>query len=169
MKKIRRAAQFVFAERTYKIIGISGFFLFLLLYLFTLPATYTGGRIGLVSLKFLTLELAIYSVVMAFLLTFLIPFIVFVFRRGQKTRKASASGGLFVSIMTPLLCCSPILPVALSFLGGFIPLLSGTGGVRIQAFIAIHHTELYLGAIVLLLLALYQNAKGVLECPDCAV
>lgn len=169
MKKIKTSIYFVFSERRYKIIGISSFIFFLVLYLITLPSSYTGGRIGLISFKFLTVQMVIFAVVFALLLGILIPFIIFLFNRSRKGHSGAAAGGIFVSIITPFLCCSPLLPIVIGFIGGIIPILQGSFGLTIQAFVATHETEIYLGAVVLLLLSIYQNARSVVECPECKI
>jgi len=169
MKKIKTSIYFVFSEKKYKIIGIISFIFFLLLYLITLPSSYTGGRIGLVSFKFLTAQMIIFAFIFALLVGILIPFIIFLFNRSSKTHPSAAAGGIFVSIITPFLCCSPLLPIVIGFIGGIIPVLQGSFGLTIQAFVATHETEIYLGAIVLLLLSIYQNARSVVQCPDCEI
>ena len=169
MNKIRASLHFVFSEKKYRIIGIISFIFFLILYMLTLPSSYTGGRIGFISFKFLTLEMIIFAILFALLLGVLIPFIVFLIDRRRKGHTTSAAGGIFVSIITPFLCCSPLLPVVLGFIGSIIPILPGSFGLTIQEFIASHETEIYSGAVVLLLLAVYQNSKSIIECPDCKI
>lgn len=167
MNKIMSSLHFVFAEKRYKTIGVISFTSFLVLYLFTLPSSYTGGRIGLISFKFLTVEMIIFAVVFSLLLGVLIPFIFFLIKRSQKGHTTTAVGGVFVSIITPFLCCSPLLPVVLGFIGSIIPILPGSFGLTVQAFVAMHETEIYLFVVVLLLLSIYQNSKSIVECPDC--
>ena len=169
MNKIISSLYFVFWERKYKIIGIISFTFFLLLYLLTLPSSYTGGRIGLISFQFLTVEMVIFAVIFSLLLGVLIPFIVFLIKRSQKGHTTTAAGGIFVSIITPFLCCSPLLPVALGFIGSIIPILPGSLGLTVQAFVATHETEIYLFVVLLLLISIYQNSKAIVECPDCIV
>lgn len=161
MKAIAIALGTVFRITAYRHAGISSFVLFLALYLMTLPASYTGGRIGPAALRFLDAKLTVLSVVMAALIALIIPLLVYLLRQGQRASKMSATGGLFVGILTPTLCCSPILPVTLSFLAAFFPSLIATFGWQLQGFIATHQTELFIAAILLLGLALYQNARRV--------
>jgi len=169
MKKIKTSLYLVFSEKKYKIIGIISFIFFLILYLFTLPTSYTGGRIGLISLKFLTVYMITFSVIFALLLGILIPFIIFLFNRSRKGHTGTAAGGIFVSIITPFLCCSPLLPIVIGFIGGILPILQGSFGLTIQEFVATHETEIYLGAVVLLLLSIYQNAGSVVKSPECKI
>jgi len=157
MSMIYQAFITVFSKKKYKILGIISMLLFLVLYLFTLPATYTGGRIGLISLRFLTPELTIFSILFAVLFSINISFMLFSYQNFRG--KTSATGGFLVSLITPFLCCTPILPIIFSFLGGFIPLLSASTGNMVQAFIAIHETELFIAAVLMMIFALYQQAK----------
>ena len=169
MKTIVAAVKTVLALRFYQIIGGISFAAFLMLYLLTLPASYTGGQIGLVSLQFLNATLVILSVLMAALVALILPLIIYLLKQGQHASKASASGGLFVGLLTPLLCCSPLLPIAFGFVASVLPSLAGALGPRLQGFIATHQTELFLTAILLLALALYQNAKNVVTVTNCRV
>jgi fumarate reductase subunit D len=91
----------------------------------------------------------------------IVPFAVYLFRQGLGASKASATGGVAVGLLTPILCCSPVLPIAISFVAGVFPSLVGSFGWGLQGFIATHQSELFLAAIVLLVLALYQNARRV--------
>ena len=137
--------------------------MFLLLYLFTLPATYTGGRIGIISLRLLTPKLIAFSVVMAFFISLIIPFTVFSFRQGGKTKKATTAGGFIGSILPPLLCCSPLIPSVAAVFGAVSPAVFGISGA-VQGFIATNETYILLGATILLVFALVQAAKSTKQC-----
>ncbi len=167
MKSTVAALKTVFALRPYPLIGGISFVCFLIFYLMTLPSSFTGGRIGFVALRYLDAKLSIFSVVMAALVALLIPFMVYLFRQGLVTGKASATGGVAVGILTPILCCSPVLPIVLGFVAGLFPSLVGSYGWRLQGFIATHQTELFLVAIGLLVFALHQNAKRIEQGVSC--
>jgi len=169
MLTIYQSFKEVFSSKRYRILGTTFLLIFLILYLLILPATYTGGRIGLVSLRFLTPELITFAVLFAVLMSMTISFTVFSYHKVRKGGKTAVAGGFLVSSITPFLCCTPILPIIFGFLGGFIPLLSVSGGNAVQAFIALHETELFIGAILLLVFALYQNAKAVTGVHACRI
>lgn len=169
MKAIAIALGTVFRMTSYRRAGISIFVLFLALYLMTLPASYTGGRIGPSAMHFLDVKLTLLSLAMAVLVALVIPLVVYLLRRGRGASKTSATGGLAVGILTPVLCCSPVLPVALSFLAALFPSLIAAFGWQLQGFIATHQIELFGAAILLLGLALYQNARRVSEGAACHV
>jgi len=159
----------VFRLRTYRITALAIFALALPFYLMTLPSSFTGGRIGFATLRYLDAELTFFALVMAGLLALLLALIVYLVRQGQRARKASASGGVAVGVLTPILCCSPALPIALGFVAGAFPTLVGAIGGTLQGFIATHKTELFSAATVLLLIALYQNARSVAKGPSCRI
>lgn len=169
MRSITTAFKTVFSFRGYKITGVISFLFFLLLYAFTLPAKYAGGQIGLISLQHLSWTMGLFALAFALLLSVIIPFTVFAFRQGVKSQKSSTAGGLFVSFLTPLLCCSPLLPALMGFLGSIIPLLPVGSSLAVQKFVVTYETELYLGSLLLLVLALYQNAKYIARSPTCRV
>ncbi len=169
MNTIINALKTVLVIRAYQwLTGIS-FLLFLLLYLMTLPASFTGGYISFEALKYLTPALVGFSVLMAALVTLLVPLIVYLIKRGQKSSKSSAAGGILVGFLAPLLCCSPLLPIFLGFIAALLPSLGGSFGIQIQGFIATHQTALFSIASLLLVFALYQNAKKVVDGVCCAI
>jgi len=169
MNTILRAIKIVLGTRFYYGMAGLSFLVFLFIYLITLPASSTGGYISVSALKYLTPTLVAFSVVMAALVALLLPLIVYLIRQGRKSSKSSATGGLLVGILAPILCCSPILPITVGFIAGLLPTLGGTFGVNIQKFIATNQTELFLFASLLLAFALYQNAKKVVNGVLCEV
>ncbi|MDE2343004.1 MAG: hypothetical protein KGL63_06365 [Betaproteobacteria bacterium] len=171
MKNLLPAFREVFASPSAWITGVVSFFAFLAIYLMTLPATFTGGVIGLGALAFLTPELIGWSVLMAALLSMLMPMTVYLLRRGYKAHggAGTAAGGLAISLITPLLCCSPILPILFSFLAGFIPALAGGAGGAVQGFLATHEWLFFAIATAILVFALYKNAKEVVKGACCTV
>lgn len=169
MNTIIKALKTVLSIRFYQWVTGVSFILFLLLYLMTLPASYTGGYSSFEALKYLTPILAAFSVFMAALVALLMPLIVYLLRQGKKSSKSSAAGGMLIGFLAPMLCCSPILPIAMGFVASLLPTLGGTFGVRIQGFIATHQIELFVAASVLLVFALYQNAKKVIDGVHCEI
>lgn len=161
--QVKEAIRMVFSSKRYVTLGISSFAVFLLLYLFTLPATYTGGRIGLISLRLLNVKLAAFSFTMALLIALIIPFTVYSFKSGAKTRKATAASGFIGSVLPPILCCSPIIPTIAGFLGAVSPVVFGFSSA-VQGFIATNETYLLLGATLLLLFAVVQTANSTKQC-----
>jgi hypothetical protein len=106
---------------------------------------------------------------LSLLVAMIITLMVWLIRQGQKASKASATGGVLVGIFAPLLCCSPIIPIIFGSLASLLPSFIGSSGPLFQGFIATHQTELFTIAIILLLLALYQNARKVMSCPCCKI
>jgi len=169
MSTVMTGLKAAFEGRGYRAFGALTFAMSLALYLMTLPASFTGGRIGFNAMRYLDFELVAFSAVMAALVALLLPTIVFQVRRGRRASKASAAGGVAVGVLTPLLCCSPALPIALGFVATVFPSLAGAAGGWLQGFIATHKTELFTVASILLAVAVYQNARSVARGPSCAV
>ncbi len=169
MKTIFNALKIVFIIRIYQRISIISFAVFLLLYLMTLPASYTGGYSSFDALHYLNPTLIGFSVLMAGLAASLMSLIIYLIKQGQKSSKSSAAGGIVIGLLAPMLCCSPILPIAIGIIASLIPALGGTFGVHLQGFIATHQIEIFITASLLLLFALYQNAKKVIDGIRCHI
>ena len=177
MKNLGLALREVFASKGSWVIGVLSFgiFIFLLIYLMTLPATFTGGRIGLQALAFVTPQLVGWSVLLAILFGLLVPMTVYLLRRGYRARggvsEAKGGDGLVIALvlMLPLLCCYPILPIAFSFLAGWITLLAGGAGGTFQGVLATHEW-LFFGIPALVLFgALFWSARKVVKGSCCDV
>jgi len=138
-------------------------------YAAVLPASMTGGRIGWVSLRLLTPELGILAVALASLLTLTVALMVLIVRHGRRASKAAVTGGALMALVTPLLCCSPVLPLALGALAVAFPAIAGVAAGRMQGYIATHETSLLLVAVGLTAVALYQNARRVASGPHCRI
>ncbi|MHB8424017.1 MAG: hypothetical protein ACYDB9_02530 [Gammaproteobacteria bacterium] len=167
MRAFLQALRTVFASRIYWIMGAAGFLVFLVVYLMTLPATFTGGRVGFVALRFVNTELVLWSVLMAALLGLLMPFTFYLLRRGYRARTGAAAGGVIVGLVTPLLCCTPVIPIVFSFLAGLFPALAGSAGGVAQGFLATHETLFFSVATLLLIYALYRDARKIAEAACC--
>ncbi len=169
MKMIVDALKTVLASRGYQLITVLSFVVFLLIYLTTLPASYTGGYSSFEALEYLNATLVSFSVLMAGLVTLLVPLVIYLIKEGQKASKSSAAGGVLIGVLAPILCCSPLLPLLMGFIAALIPTMFGTLGVQVQGFIATHQIELFTAASLLLFVALYQNAKKVTQGACCKV
>lgn len=163
LEPLRAAGRIVFAERLYRGIGIVTFVGFLILYLVTLPATYTGGRVGLVSLRLLTPTLAGFAVVMAGLVAIIVPFTAYTMRMNESAGTTATTSGIVGSLLPPLLCCSPLLPTIAAVVVAVFPAAFGVSGF-IQGFIAVYEAEILAAATLVLVYAAIQNAKGVTRC-----
>lgn len=163
IRNVKDAVGIVFSSGKYLGIGIASFVLCFIFYLFTLPATYTGGRIGLISFHFLTWRLAVFSFVMAILIALIISFILFIicsFRQSGGVNKSIVTGGFLASILPPLLCCSPVIPFFIGIFGAVSPAVFSFSGY-IQGFIAVNENYILLGAILLLLFSVVNTANSV--------
>jgi len=154
---IREASTLVFANNRYIMWAVVTFVLSFTLYSFVLPSTYTGGRVGLVSLRFITPELLLFAFLFSLLLSFIVPFAVYAFKKKQQNQKtSSAVGSFFSSVLPPLLCCSPLLPTLAATVGGFIPFAFGVSGF-VQGFTATYETQIFILIVIILIYSLYQH------------
>ncbi len=169
MRTITSALKTVLHSKGNRWLALSAFAVLLAFYLMTLPAAYTGGRIGPAALQFLDVTMALFALVMASLTALLIPMMVYLMRNGRGASKSSAAGGVLVGVLTPVLCCSPLLPLALGALAALFPSVVTAFGWQLQGFIATHQNELLLAAVALLALALYQNSVRVVRGARCSV
>lgn len=160
IKSITKAGFIVFKVRSYLILGILSFVLFFAIYAFVLPATYTGGRVGLVSLQFLNLKLGIFAFLFSAELGIIIPSALYAFRKRTSQKPSAAAGSLIGSILPPLLCCSPLLPSFAALAGGLFPFAFRISGF-LQGFIATYETQIYLLLSAILAYSLYLNSKQV--------
>lgn len=172
MPAIVRAIILARAERPCRWAAALSFAVFLPLYAAVLPASLTSGRIGWVSLRLLTPTLGVIAFVLALLLALTVALMVLIVRQGQRASGSATTGsalGAILAVMTPLLCCSPILPLALGALAVAFPTVAAAGAGSVQGFIATHEMELLLAAVALTAFALELNARRAVAGACCRV
>lgn len=157
---INDAVGIVFSSRAYVALGVASFVVLFTLYAFTLPATYTGGNVGLVSLQYLNVRLGLFAFIFSVAIALLVPFSVYAFRTHARNASAAAAGGIVGSVLPSLLCCSPLLPSLAALVGGVFPFAFGASGF-LQGFIATYETEIYVGIVFVLVYSIFLNAKQV--------
>lgn len=157
----------VFRAWPYRFLALGLFALALTLYLFTLPAVYTGGVIGLISLSYLDAELALFSVALAALLSLAVSLNVYAFRASVRHPSGGLTvGGALSSLLPAGICCTPVVPTLLAVLGASTPQIFGLTG-RIQGFFATYEPAILTVALILLLVSLRLSTRSVLG--TCAV
>lgn len=160
---LRTAGGIVLSQRQYLGLAALTFVVTAIFYAFTLPATFTGGQVGLVSLRYLTPLLAAFAVVMAILLALIVSFMAYSFRIGASASTTTTTTGVLGGVLPPILCCSPLLPTLAALFVGIFPSAVGVSGL-VQGFIATYEIEILTGATLVLAYAVVQNAKGVTRC-----
>jgi hypothetical protein len=151
------------ADRRARLWGVATFVIGLTFYLLVLPATDTGGAIGLVSLQFLTIGEVLLALVMSVLLGLTTALGIYGLRQGAHVTSGKSVMGAIVAVLPTLLCCSPVLPLAIATIASVLP-AAGTLGLPIQGFIATHEAWLYGIAIALMAWGFYGNARRALHC-----
>lgn len=149
--------------------AIVAFLIFAPVYAIALPASLTGGHLGWVNLRFLSVETGLFALAMSLLLGLTVLLMVFVLREGQRARGTLATGGALLGLLAPLLCCSPILPILFGLMASVWPAMATTMPGPVQGFISQHETAFLLTALLLMLLALYQNARRAMQGPSCRI
>ena len=160
---VPRAVQMALGSRRAVVGTIALFLAALAFYAVLLPATSTGGTLGLVSLRFLTPGEFVLAAIMAALLALTVALGVYGLRQGARVRPAGSVLGAIVATLPALLCCTAFLPLGIAAIASVLP-AAGQVSAPIQGFIATHEGEIYGVAIALMLWSLYGSAKRALSC-----
>lgn len=163
------AAELVMRVSAYRVLTVCLFVPLLAVYLFTLPAVYTGGVVGLISLRYLNGELVFFSVALAGFLSLTLSLNIYAFRasiRGRGRGTGASLGALVSSLLPSSVCCTSLVPSLLAVLGASTPQIFGLTG-RIQGFFATYETAFLGGALLLVLISLRLAAKNTLR--SCAI
>jgi hypothetical protein len=134
-----------------------------LVYVVLLPASSTGGMVGLRALHYLTVSDVVLAVAMGVLLALSIMIGVHGLRHGGRVRTAGSAVGAVLALAPSLLCCSPIVPLGVAALASIIPAAGGLG-LPIQGFLATHTALIDAVALLLMGWGLYRNAKRIVAC-----
>lgn len=152
----------VFRPQSYRYLALGVFLLALGLYLLTLPATFTGGIIGRVSLRYLNAEMIFFSVTLALLLSLVVTFNLYSFRASLRRQGAGLSvGAVLASLVPSSICCTSLVPSVLAAVGASTPQIFGLTG-RIQGAVARYEALFLAAALILLLLALWLVVNNIL-------
>lgn len=125
-----------------------------LLYTILLPFNYTQ-RFELANWHYLDASLLAWAIVLGAGMGLVLSVQVYAMRRVARARAASgAAGGVafVVSLAPSFLCCTPIIPTLLAFVGVSGVGLYGTTGA-LQHFFALHQTSFLAASLVLLALS----------------
>ncbi len=133
-----------------------------LAYTILLPFDYTQ-RLELANWGYLSAYLVAWAIVLGVGMGLLLSVQVYAMRRVAKVRAASgAVGGLaFVASLAPsFLCCTPIIPTVLAFVGvSGLGLYGATGAL--QHFFAVHQSEFLSASAVLLAVTCWWGLRKV--------
>lgn len=133
-----------------------------LLYSLLLPFDYTQ-RFELANWRYLSPGLLAWSIVLGAGMGLLLSVQIYAMRRLARTRAAAGTAGgvAFVASLAPsFLCCTPIIPTVLAFVGMSGVGLYGTTGT-LQHFFAVHQTQFLAASLVLLALAGWWSLRKI--------
>ena len=161
-----RATGLVFRTRPYRYLAAGLFALAVTLYAFTLPAVYTGGVIGLISLRYLNGQLLFFSVALAALLSLALTLNIYAIRESvRRAGRGLTVGALASSLLPASVCCTPLVPTLLALAGASTPQIFGVTG-RIQGLFATYEPQILALALVLLAFSLHLAGRSILvSCP----
>lgn len=156
------AVRVVFHARLYRYLAVALFLPALGLYLLTLPAAYTGGAIGLISLRYLNGELVFFATALALLLSLVLTLNVYSVRASFRRQGTGLSAGAVLASLIPSsVCCTSLVPSLLAAVGASTPQIFGLTG-RIQGTVARYEPLLLAAALVLLLFSWQLAARNIL-------
>ena len=160
---LRRALGLALARRPARAATLALFLAALAFYAMLLPATSTGGTLGLVSLRYLTIGEFLIAVTMSALLSLTVTLGAHGLRQGQRVNPTGTLLGAALALAPSLLCCTPAIPLAITAIALLLP-AAGHFGVPIQGWIATHESTLYALAIAAMAWGLLGSARRVLSC-----
>lgn len=160
MEKVILAIKLVYQEWGFRLLTIILFLGTFTFYLFLLPVSFTGGKIGLVSLKFLNPVLIFFSFSLALFFSLSLTFIIYSLRSGLKAKgRPQSIIAMIFALLPGFLCCTPLIPSLLVILGASTPLIFGLTG-PIQGFFASYSLYFYIFSLILVVWAFYLSAKN---------
>ena len=141
-------------------------------YTLLLPFEFTQ-RLGWRNWQFLTSAQLAWSVVLGLGMAFVLTVQVYAMRRIAANRSGALTGVALVGSLLPsFLCCTPVIPTLLAFIGLSTVSVYGTTGT-LQHFFATHQTDFFIGSLALLAVSGWWGLRRVAQstCWDtgCAV
>ncbi len=157
------ALKLVYQSRSRILLTVFLFLLIFALYLFLLPASFTGAKIGLFSLKFLTPLMVLIAFLLALFLAFTLTFVIYSWGlRAKVAGTKEGFGAALLAILPGLLCCSPFIPSLLVILGASTPAIFGLTG-PLQGFFVTYSIHFYIVSLALVIWAFYLAAKNLVS------
>ncbi len=119
------------------------------LYTLLLPFAYTQ-RFSFANWHYLSTYLLVWSVALGIGMGFVLTVQLYAGRRVAASTSGAVSGvALVASTLPSLLCCTPVIPTVLAFVGVSAVGIYGTA-IPLQHFFATHETDFFLGSLALL-------------------
>lgn len=135
------------------------------LYTILLPFEFTQ-RFSLANWNYLDPYLAAWSIVLGIGMSLVIVLQIYAMRRIRSTQTSTLSGFAFIgSILPSFLCCTPIIPTLLAFIGLSTVSVYGTTGA-LQHFFAVNQTAFLSGSALLLAVSGWWSIRSIARA-DC--
>ncbi len=135
------------------------------LYTILLPFDFTQ-RFSLANWHYLSAYLAGWSVVLGAGMSLIIVLQIYAMRQIGKANNATLSGFAFIgSILPSFLCCTPVIPTLLAFIGLSTVSVYGTTGA-LQHFFAVNQTGFLSGSALLLAISGWWSIRSIAKA-DC--
>ncbi|TCO59286.1 hypothetical protein [Actinocrispum wychmicini] len=130
-------------------------------YTILLPFGYTQ-RFSTANWAYLTPAMIAWSVILGLGMAFVLVVQIYAIRQVAAGRSAVTAGWLAVlgSLLPSLLCCSPVLPTLLAFVGLSTAQVYGTTGAW-QYFFATHQTEFLAGSLAVLVATAWWGLRRI--------
>lgn len=157
------ALKLVYKSRTRILMTLFLFLLIFTLYIFLLPSSFTGAKIGLFSLKFLTPTMVLIAFLLALFLSLTLTFVIYSWRlRARAVGGKQGLGAALLAIVPGLLCCSPFIPTVLIIFGASTPAIFALTG-PLQGFFVTYSLHFYIASLILVIWAFWLAAKNLVS------
>jgi len=156
---MKNALQMILMTPWSRVLTPISFIILIILHLMILPAHSLGTDIGLQSFRYITPTIGFFSFLLALSESVLISLWVMLIKQRKHCRTAPAAGGIVIGLVSPLLCCTPLLPTLLGVIALVFPSVGSRYGMKIQYFVNVYQNELLVVALLLIVFSIYQNNK----------
>ncbi|MCL4389419.1 hypothetical protein M1397_02280 [Candidatus Marsarchaeota archaeon] len=161
LKYERTVMQMVLKDRRYVFLLVLLSAVFTAIYLVLLPSL-PNGTINPLFIKFITPTQIIFSFIFGIMISLMIVLNIY----AAKLKIHTSKGGPIVGVIGTLvnaLCCTPIIPALLAFLGASTPVLFAYSP-HIQAFFEHNYPYFYVISLLIFLAAFHYTAKNIFCC-----
>ena len=136
--------------------------IFTAIYLVLLPSL-PNGTINPMFIEFITPIQIIFSFLFGVMIGLMITLGIYAAKLKIRSPKGGPVAGVLISALVNALCCTPIVPSILAFLGASTPILFAYSP-HIQAFFEQNYTDFYILSLLIFLVSFHYTAKNISCC-----